>query len=148
MDFKLTKKAYDNSLSPIYQSDNYDECWFLEIGGKKFIFLINSEIELPPTDVYSDDNIIFFEINNIIFLISRKNGSLLFVSRLFDDFSQIMVTHNVYVVITDTTIMLISKYSYAVIKVAIFPDTIFTVDIQERKIILKTLEEECFEVIL
>jgi hypothetical protein len=149
MDYNLTKRTTNNlSTIAIHQSNDYDESWVLEISNKLYEFLINSRNESPPKSVYENQKIVFLKFNNIIFLFSKDNGTLLFLSKLFDDFTDIKPVYNGYLIMTDITLLLISNFDYSILKILFFPDIITGLKITDEKITVQMIDEPDYELIL
>ncbi|SFZ81442.1 hypothetical protein [Tenacibaculum maritimum] len=88
---RLESKHLDNV---IYESKNSNSNFVIEIAKKSFYLKLNSEIEDEPKKVYEDEKVIFVELNNTVFIFSVSEGSLLFMSKMYDDFDSVNKVYN------------------------------------------------------
>ncbi|MCD9611552.1 hypothetical protein [Tenacibaculum maritimum] len=141
---RLESKHLDNV---IYESKNSNSNFVIEIAKKSFYLKLNSEIEDEPKKVYEDEKVIFVELNNTVFIFSVSEGSLLFMSKMYDDFDSVNKVYNGYLIICETSVLLISKYSFSIIMVKIFPDFIEDYEVINKKLCV-FLNDEKFELLL
>ncbi|WP_338731499.1 hypothetical protein [Mangrovimonas cancribranchiae] len=133
-------------IGVIHCTSNHNEAWVLKIEDQEYTFLIDSVNELPPEKILEDENILLFEISNKISLFSKETGCIRLLFSLYDDFSTVEIVYNGYLIITDTSIVHISKYSFSITKVKIFSDLIQDVKLKEKKIMVETFSDQIFEV--
>ncbi|MFK7051009.1 hypothetical protein FLACOL_00093 [Flavobacterium columnare] len=127
-----------NDFNKIFFSKDIDSVYKLKI--KDFKYLINYEDDLIP---FLEDEVLFINNSNSIGIISLSNGQILFFSGLFDSFVGVESLDTYFLVITDTTIFKINKFSFFVFDFNSLSDVILDYKIsQEKKEITIVFVEE------
>lgn len=139
--FRLIElKSKENLFNCLYSSKHYNTIYTLFLLNMEFSFCINKNHDTVPTIVYEDKEIIFIELNNNLYLFSYTKG-LLFMSILYNSLDEIIKTYNGYLVITESSFILISSRSYNILNLTIFPDYIVNLILEHDKIKVSCVDE-------